>query len=251
MDQGPDKLNQDQRQPDEQQQQQQQQHEVEELRKLLADMLLEADYSIEKLIKLAQERSLNLNQVREHLLKHLQNLNQTSVELFDESYDRFFKLSHIIACLAEPIHQVVNPIQTYRNRIGDICHSHDNYIQEIDRKLFQLEETTKNKQLANLMIELIKRRDRIFRQIQRIDLRPSKQLDDEGSTNKPTGPGQLSIEDKIRYDTIERVHMELYYLSCEVSAIQPTNDELIPIRESLQSSIRDAMKTIRGSDGTL
>jgi hypothetical protein len=153
------------------------------------------------------------------------------------SYDRFFKLSQLIKCFAEPIQSVINPIENYRDRLGQLCHDHDKYLQEIDTKLAALEETSKNKLYANRFIVLIMRRDRIFNQINQLEwLKTESRESILEASNK-------SIESKVRFDTVERLAYELNHLSHEVQAIQPTSDELISIKKNLQSSI-DEQQTL-------
>lgn len=205
---------------------------VNEVSDLFGDMFLDDSYSIESLLTKAQEHNLTLNQLREQLIRHQQDLNQTSLELFNNSYDRFYKLSHIIACLGEPIQHVINPLQNYRNHLGELCENHDLYLNEINKKLALLEETSRNKYLTGKLITLIKRRERIFQQIHRIEWlkRPSI----ESIISEPVD----NIEHKVNCDAIERICVELHHLECCLSAIQPTSDELIPIKTSLQSSLK-------------
>lgn len=206
---------------------------VNEVSELLGNMLLDENYSIESLIKRAQEKNMTLSELRDQLLKHQQDLNQTSLELFNNSYDRFYKLSHIIACLAEPIQHVINPLQNYRNRLAELCHNHDVYIDNINQKLDSLEETNRNKQLASKMITLIKRQSRIFHQIQHVEWLKRPSVD--SIIKEPFD----NIDHKVNCDTIERICTELHYLVCEIIALQPTKDELISIKKSLESSVRE------------
>jgi hypothetical protein len=205
--------------------------------KSITRLLMDSDYSIELLLKRAQENNLNLKQLRDQLVEHQQNLQKTSTEIFNNSYDKFFKLSQLINCLAEPIQNVINPIENYRNRLSQLCQDHDKYLREIDSKLIALEETSRNKLYANRFIALIMKRDRIFNQLNQLEwLKMESRESIIEESNK-------SIEGKVKYDTIERLAYELDYLSHEVQAIQPTSDELISIKKDLQSSI-DEQQTL-------
>lgn len=197
----------------------------------IAELLLEPDYSFELLLKRAQENNLNLRQLRDQLVEHQQNLQKTSTEIFNNSYDRFFKLSQLINCLAEPIQNVISPIENYRDRLGQLCLDHDRYLQEIDSKLAALEETSRNKLYASRFIVLITRRDRIMNQINQLDWLKHE------SRDSLLEQADKSIEAKVRFDTVERLAFELTNLAHEVQAIQPTSDELISIKKNLQSSI--------------
>lgn len=222
----------------------------EDMASLLDNLLLDDNYSIESLIERAQDRNLNLRELRDQLIKHQQSLQQTSLELFNNSYDRFFKLSHLIACLAEPIKHVIQPVQNYRNQLGQLCQSHDHYLSDIDKKLAALEEISRNKSLAELLIALIRRRDRIFEQIHRIEWlkyptietiflfgQPDQQLSAASNTLE-------SVAFMVNSDSIERVYIELHYLLCEVGAIQPTSDELLSIRKTLESSVLEQQRRL-------
>lgn len=201
----------------------------------LNSLFLDENYSIESLLAKTQEGKLNLNKLRDKLIQHQQDLNQTSLDLFNNSYDRFYKLSYIISCLAEPIQHIIDPLQNFRNQLNDLCQSHNNYIQEINNKLASLEDTSKNKELAKQLILLIKRRDRIERQIENIDWSVRPINNENNATSK--AQSTESINYKVKCDLLERINIELYYLTCEVRAIKPTNDELIPIKKSLEASL--------------
>lgn len=203
----------------------------------LNDLFLDDNYSIESLLVRAQDNKLNLNKLRDCLVQHQQDLNQTSLELFNNSYDRFYKLSYIISCLSEPIHHLIDPLKEFRNRLADLCQRHDGYIDEINNKLSSLEDTCKNKELARLLIGLIKRRDRLEAQMSNIDwtLKPAQRNNLSSRDLSQTD----TIEYKIKYDLLERINVELYHLTSEVRAIQPTHDELTLIKKSLESNLDD------------
>lgn len=204
----------------------------------IAELLLEPDYSFELLLERAQERNLNLRQLRDQLVEHQQNLQKTSTEIFNNSYDRFFKLSQLINNLSEPIENVINPIENYRDRLRQLCLDHDKYLQEIDVKLAALEETSKNKLYANRFIVLITRRDRIVGQINQLDWL------EQTSRESLLDQADKSIEAKVRFDTVERLAFELDNLAHEVRVIQPTSDELISIKKNLQSSIDEHITSL-------
>lgn len=203
----------------------------------LSELFLDDNYSIDSLLAKTQEGNLNLNELRNKLIQHQQDLNQTSLDLFNNSYDRFYKLSYIISCLAEPIQHLIDPLQNFRDQLHQLCQNHDNYVQNINNKLTSLEETCKNKELAKKLILLIKKRDRIESQMENIDwsVRPINCLSLENATNKSQEP--RDIEYVVKCDLLERIHIELYHLICEVRAIKPTHDELIPIKKSLESAL--------------
>lgn len=210
----------------------------------LSELFLDDSYSIDSLLAKTQEGNLNLNELRNKLIQHQQDLNQTSLDLFNNSYDRFYKLSYIISCLAEPIKHLIDPLQNFRDQLNQLCQNHDNYVQSINNKLISLENTCKNKELAKHLISLIKKRDRIERQMENIDwsVRPINCLSLENSTS-PHSKLQESrgIDYTVKCDLIERIHIELYHLICEVSAIKPTHDELIPIKKSLEATLANRL----------
>lgn len=209
---------------------------VEQLAKDLNELFLKQNYSIESLLAKTKQSNLSLQQLKDLLIQHQQDLNQTSIELFNSSYDSFYKLSYIISCLAEPIQHLIDPIQEFHSELKQLCADHDSYLELIKDKLLSLEETTKNQQLARRLIELIRRHERIESRMQNIDwsIRPNqsatsaKQL--VQNDHKDT---KLSVE----CDLLERVNVELSYLANEVQAILPTNDELIPIKKTLVANL--------------
>lgn len=196
----------------------------------LNDIFLDDNYSIDSVFRSFYKLhgKLNLSDIREKLLQHQQDLNQSSLDLFNNSYDKFYKLSYIIACLAEPVQHLIDPLQSFKDQLSSICQNHNAYVDEISKKLALLEETSKNKELAKKLVELIKRRDRLEKQIGLIDWSYRPIDHSEKSDN---------IEHKIKCDLIERVNTELFILISEAHAIQPTHDELIPIKRSLELSL--------------
>lgn len=212
----------------------------------LSEIFLDDNYSIESLLRKTLENKINLNELRDRLHQQLSDLNQTSLELFNNSYDRFYKLSYIISCLAEPIQHLTDPIQTFRGQLGNLCQNHDAYISDINSKLNSLEDTNKNKALASKLIQLIKRRDRIESQIEKIDwsIKPI----DRNSAHLVTKAQQQAlsqnyqietIDYKIKCDLLERVNVELFHLISEVRAIQPTHAKLNLIKRSLEATLQE------------
>lgn len=203
---------------------------------ILSQLLLDDNYSIERLLERAREKDLNLRELRDQLLKHQQNLHQTSLDLFNNSYDRFLKVSHLVARLEEPIKQLVHPIKNYHDRLDYLRQSHSEYLQTIDTKLSLLEETSKNISLAERLLKLLRRYNRLFEQIHKSEwlkcssvelIFSQKRLNDD------------SIAFKVNCGLIERLSDELYYLTCEICPIEPTNNELTSIKKSLESSVRE------------
>jgi len=197
----------------------------------LCDLLVE-DYSVRSLIHQAQQNRLSLSELRDNLLKRQQDLNQASIELFNTNYDRFFKLSHHIAGLNEPIENMLHPIQLYHDKLNELCQKHDAYLDRIDKNISLLESTSKNKFLAKILIKLIGRRNRIFEQLDQL-----KWLNLQSIHGLMEQYDPKKLEQKIEFDSIERLTVELHHLYCETLALEPTRDELIPIKQSLESSI--------------
>lgn len=199
----------------------------------LNDLFLDENYSIENLLKQVQKHHLRLSDLRERLCKHQQDLTKTSLDLFNNSYDRFYKLSYIVACLSEPIQLLVVPLQNFRDQLAKLCQNHDAYIEAINAKLFSLEDTCKNKELAKRLIVLIKRRDRVEKQFESIDW--SVKTGDSKKNHDPLH----DIAYTIKCDLLERINIELYHLISEVRAIQPTHDELIAIKKLLELNLNE------------
>lgn len=209
---------------------------LDQLAKELNELFLAQDYSFESLLDKTKQSNLSLQQLKELLIKHQQDLNQTSLELFNSSYDRFYKLSYIISCLAEPIQHLIDPIKDFHEHLKQLCTDHDSYLELIDSKLSSLEETTKNQQLAERLIELIGRHLRIEERMQSIDwsLRPEQS---SISSKESQRNNNSDIEFSVKCDLLERVNVELFYLSNEVQALLPTSDELIPIKKTLVANL--------------
>lgn len=211
------------------QEQPQNQEPADELTEKLGNLFLDDDYSINSVLKLVNRRQVNLSQLRDLLQKHQKHLNQTSLELFNTNYDRFYKLSCIISCLADPIHRLVDPLQVYHNKLNEICQNHNSYLATIDDRLARLETTSKNKEISIYLIELIKRYERLEKQLKTIQLLKSTATE---VIDKP-----LDFTTKIDLDAIERLSRQIHYNLKEVVATQPSDDELILIRKTLHDNL--------------
>jgi len=202
----------------------------------LDEVFLDENYSIETLLAKTQEATLNLGELRDRLIQHQQHLSQTSLELFNNNYDRFYKLSCIISCLAEPIGRLTGPLNGFKDQLFDVWENHNAYISSINTKLEMLEETNKNRDLAVQLISYIKRYERLDKRMITIDWSVKSTSKKDYS---PADFAQLDIDYKVKCDLLERVNVELYFLTCEVSAMRPTHDELIPIKKSLETHLSD------------
>lgn len=185
----------------------------------LNEIFLDENYSISSLLT----KTNDLQKLRDSLVEHKQNLNQNLLELFNNSYDKFYKLSYTITHISEPIQHLIEPTQNFRNSLGELCNVHDSYIGEINTKIAALEDANKNKELAKKLVGLIKRMHRIESQINNIDW----------SIQKPS----RHIGYEIKCDLMERLYIELFHLSCEVCAIQPTQDVIKTIKKSLEDRL--------------
>lgn len=201
----------------------------------LDEILFNDSYSFEQLISRVRDLKLTIKELRDQLIQHQQNLNQRSVELFNNSYDRFYKLSCMISCLAEPLQQVIHPLEIFRTHLSKQCQTHSIYLEEINSKLESLKETSRNKLYARKLIVLMRRRDRLDKQIEVIDwsVAPLDRVRDMQSRVKR----DECPEFKSKCDLIERVSVELYLIISEVKSIQPSHDELITIKNSLATSL--------------
>lgn len=212
-----------------------------QLSKGLHQLFLGDHYSIESLLAKAQENNLTLQQLKDLLIKHQQDLNQSSIELFNNNYDRFYKLSSVITSLKEPIQHLISPIEEFHSHLEQLCKGHDSYLEAINTKLSNLEETCKNKLVATKLIELIKRYDRIERQLESVDLTSIQFRRGKSRTPKQSVHNQRSQTCNIRHtivcDLLERINVEIFYLTKEVNAILPTSDELIPIKNNLMANL--------------
>lgn len=209
--------------------QQQNREPVDEIIEKLGNLFLDDNYSINSVLKLVHMRHISLSQLRDLLQKHQKNLNQTSLELFNTNYDRFYKLSCIISCLAEPIQRLVDPLQVYYNKLSELCENHNSYLATIDDRLVRLESTSKNKEIAIHLIELIKRYERLEKQLKSIKLLNSTATEIVDRT--------LDFVSRIDLDAIERLSRQTHYTLKEVVATQPSDDELILIRKTLKDDL--------------
>lgn len=202
----------------------------------LGEIFFDDNYSIENLLNETRKHGLTLDELRQMLSQYQQDLNQNSLELFNNNYDRFYKLSYIISCLSEPIQHVTEPIDKFREKVAQVCQNHQEYLKQINHKLTSLEDTSKNKQLSKRLIELIRRRDRIEEQVSLIDW-SIRAID---LTNPARQSASQVRDDDIEFQTkcdhLERVSVELYHLTNELRSIKPTHDELIPIKKALEVS---------------
>lgn len=211
----------------------------------LGEIFFNDNYSIELLLNKTREHGLSLGELRQSLAQYQQDLNQNSLELFNNNYDRFYKLSYIISCLNEPIQNLTEPIVTFRNKVAQVCRQHDEYLNQVNEKLASLESTSKNKELSRRLIELIKRRDRIEEQVGNIDW-SVRALDLSNSTKQRDAASarDQDIVFQTKCDLLERVSVELYHLIIEVGAMKPTQDELIPIKNALEISLDERIVQI-------
>lgn len=209
----------------------------------LDSYFLGENYSFEDLLASTRERKLTIKELLQCLTKHQQNLNQTSSELFDSSYDRFYKLSHSISCLSDPIQYLSKTVESFRNELGQICSDKENYINELDNKLLSLQNSTKNKFVAKRLIHFIRLRDRIDKQVDKIDWK-SVIPKDKAMRSKYIN----SINYKTKCDLVDRLTTELKYLEQNLKLVKPDHDELLLIKNSLESNIeqtRSRLESVR------
>lgn len=169
---------------------------------------------------------------RDHLIKEFENLNQNFVELFNNNYDKFFQLSFIISQLEQPLEEITQPLELYKDELVKLCKQYDDYIAIIDDKLNQLIETCKRKHIVARFIQLVKRRDQLERAFEDVDWTVGTQTTNQQQTR--------SI---VQFDLLERVNIELYYLSKELEIIQPI-DELHHIRKHFEASLSSRQKQL-------
>lgn len=205
----------------------------------LGEIFFNDNYSIEDLLNRTRQHGLALGELRQMLVQYQQDLNQNSLELFNNNYDRFYKLSYIISCLNEPIKHLTEPIVAFRERLGEVCENHDQYLKQINQRLSSLEDTSKNKLFCKRLVELTKRRDRIEEQVNCIDwsVRATDQTSLAGQSLAAARDNDIEFQSKC--DHLERVSVELYHLINEVQPIRPTNDELISMKRALEVSIEE------------
>lgn len=202
---------------------------IDDVREKLGNLFLDNNYSINSVLKLVHKRHINLSQLRDLLHQHQKNLNQTSLELFNTNYDRFYKLSCIVSCLSEPVQRLVNPLQDYHDRLNELYQSHNSYLATIDDRLAKLETTSKNKEIAIHLIELIRRHERLNKQIKSIKI--------FSQTASDIVDMKMNFETKIDLDAIERVSRQIHFTLTEVEETKPSDDELILIRKTLQENL--------------
>lgn len=195
----------------------------------LGNLFLDDSYSISSVLKLVHKRQVNLSQLHDLLQQHQKNLNQTSLELFNTNYDRFYKLSCIISCLSEPVQRLVNPLRDYQSKLSELCQNHNSYLATIDDRLARLETTSKNKELAVHLIELIRRHRRLDKQIKSIKILTQ--------TASDIVDGALNLETRIDLDSVERVSRQIHFTIQEVEETKPSDDELILIRKTLHENL--------------
>lgn len=198
----------------------------------LDNYILSENYSFEDLLATTRERKLTIKELLQCLTKHQQKLNQTSNELFDSSYDKFYELSHSISCLSEHMQYLYKSVDSFRNELREICINRKRYIEEIDHKLQTLQTTTKNKSDAERLIHLIRLRDRIDKQVDKVNW---------DSILPPDRASRLQYMQSINYrtkcDLVERLAIELKYLEKALKYVKPDNDELLSIKKSLESNL--------------
>lgn len=214
----------------------------------LKELFFDNSCSLKNLLAEAKRSQLNLSQLRNSLIQYQQDFNQNLLDLFDNNYDQFYKLSHIITCLNQPIQVLHEPLESFRVKLSGLCQKHDSYIDEINQKLSAIEDNCKNKELASRFINLIQIRDRIEKQIKSVDWKAFvvKEQNYYSIANNPRRSLRVDqeLEYKITCDLKERLNNELFYLNCQINSIKPTNDELIFIKKSLQSSIDKLIKQL-------
>lgn len=195
------------------------------------------NYSIESLIGKAKECKLTLKELRDRLIDHQEQLNQTSLELSNNSYDKFYKLSDLISRLADPLQELIHPLKTFHGQLSDLCSDHVSYVGQIDSYLNALEDTSRNKLLARRMIDLMKRRDRLEKLFELIDwsLKPVERMYGPESPESRQESDHSKIQTQC--DLLERVSIELHLLISEVRALKPSDDELITIKNSLENCL--------------
>lgn len=202
----------------------------------LNEYFLDDNYSIESLLSKTRESNLTIKELLERLTQHQLNLNQTSSKLFDSSYDRFYKLSYGISCLAEPIQHLIQPFDSFRNQLKQLCIDHSVYIQEIDKKLASLEDTSKNKIDSKILIGLIQRMNRIEQQMGRIDWSIGPVDKSKGNyASDVKHPHTMDYMTKC--DLIERIYVEIHIMKKSIRDIEPKHDELLSIKKALEENI--------------
>lgn len=190
------------------------------------------NYSLDNLLIQVNENEnkINLLQLHLSLIRYQQDLDRDQLKLLDNFYDKFYKLSCILNYLNERVQQLYKPSKTFRDKLSAICEKQDSYIRKINNKLSSIKETCENKELASKLCRLIKTRDRLSRQIKNFD----QSIGSKGQTWT-----DQDIAYNVEHDFIERLKTELFLLSCQITAIKPTFDELIAIKQSLQNSVRE------------
>lgn len=197
----------------------------------LKEIFWDDNYSIHSVISKTKQSKSTTNDLLNLLVRQQQHITQTSYQLFNKNYDKFLELSYIITCLGEPLQQLINPLEKFRQELSDICQSQSDYLNEINTKLAALESVSINKMLARRLIELIRRRDRINKQLENIDW---SQCQSDSDDHKAI----------IHRDLLERIKIQLHYLTTEVSVIHPTDNELITIHNALKSSLHQLRQQI-------
>lgn len=198
----------------------------------LNQLLFDPQFKLESLMLKSRDANLNLPQLKDCLLSYQQDLNQNSLDLFNNNYDRFYKLSYFISCITDPIEHLNVPLSQFKQKLEELCQNHDNYLIKIDERLQAIDDLNRNKELARILIQHIKRHDRLEARMRQVEW-PAK------ATKKLQQFDQVKlIEYKIKCDLIERLSVEYYHLNSQINTIKPTRDELRLIKESLQSNIR-------------
>lgn len=209
----------------------------------LSKQFLDDNYSSESLLASTRDQKLSLGELRDRVIQHQQDLNQNFLKLFNQNYDRFYKLSHIVTCLSEPIQGLVEPLQSFHGRLEELCRSHAADVEMINSKLNDLENSSKDKLLAKNLITLIGRHDRIEKKMDSIEwsaIAPETiEFLSRSQNHDMTEDGrkEISIDQKLICDLLERLSIELHYLNCEVRAMSPAHNELLSIKKSLEARL--------------
>lgn len=224
----------------------------------LSRMLMDDNYSIERFLIKTRDEKIKLGQLCKQLRELQQDLNQTSLELLDRSYDRFYQLSYIIESLAAPIQNLYEPMRAFRDRLELLCKQHDDYIDNIDTSIKTLMETGRNKVIAKQLAELIERRNNLEQQIEThvdwsFDPVERAKLRSRGVVASSRALPQSSddVDCVIRCDTMERISVELHHLECQLRALTPTNDELVSIKQALETSFDERQRQFDAWFGSL